>query len=143
MGRMKIGMAIAAAAVGLMGVVAVTTLGGPGSSAPNTVASQAAVATPPAGDGHPKATITEVPASIAPGPGGSTGVAGAGTTGPGTAMPIILPAHPTAEDVQRILAGITAEIMTPPASTATTPPLTKAQVEQDVRSKLSQLGINF
>jgi len=33
--------------------------------------------------------------------------------------------------------------MAPPSSTASTKPLTKEQVEAEVRSKLSQLGINY
>jgi len=132
---MKLAGAVAAVVMTVtMGVVAVITRGSPGSTALNAVSGQAAPTTArPAGDGHPDAAITGAVGSSGPSVGG----------GPAAVQAITLPTHPSAEDVQRILAGITAEIMATPASTAITTPLTKAQVEQEVRSKLAQLGINF
>lgn len=137
MGRMKIGMAVAAVVVTLVGVVAAVTLGSGGSTKVDTVASQAGAArsTPgAAGSSDPTAMIMEGQGSTVPATAG-------GARGP--ALPLTLPAHPTAEDVQRILAGITAQILAPPGSTETTKPLTKEQVESQVREQLKQLGINF
>jgi len=127
-------MAVAVAAVALVGVVAVIGRSGSDTAGPAAVGRDASAAKPSTGgDGHPTAASAEGPAPIAP----------AAHQGPGTAPSITPPPHPTAEDVQRILAGITAEIMAPPSSTASTKPLTKEQVEAEVRSKLSQLGINY
>ncbi|MDQ2826101.1 MAG: hypothetical protein M3Y04_03920 [Actinomycetota bacterium] len=131
--RNTAGVAAAVAAT-LLGVVAVISLASSGGTGVNPVTSRSAPTKPVlTDDGQRPATITAAPPSIAPAAGGA----------PGKALSITPPARPTAEDVQRILAGITAEIMAPPGSTATTQPLTKEQVDQEVRSKLSQLGINF
>ena len=132
MGRTKMAMAVAVAVVALVGVSAAITLGNAGSTHPTTSRSpEKSSAVAATGDQAP----TIIPAQ-GPGP---TAAAGA----PRATAPIVPSAQPTAEDVQRILAGITAAITAPPSSAASTQPLTKEQVEQEVRSQLGQLGINF
>ncbi len=134
MGQKKIGMAVAAAvAVTLVAVVAAITVGSSGSTKLTTTASQA-TGTKPAAAGDPAAMIMGGEAPIVPATMGGA---------PGMPAPITAPAHPTAEDVKRVLAGITAQILAPPSSTASTKPLTKEQVESQVREQLRQLGINF
>ncbi len=132
MGRMKMAMAAAAAVVALVGVSAAITVGDAGSTPPSTSRS-------PEKSSALAATDDQTP-TIIPVPGaGPTAAVGA----PRATAPIVPTAQPTAEDVQRILAGITAAITAPPSPAASTQPLTKEQVEQEVRSKLGQLGINF
>ncbi len=128
------GMAAAIAVAALIGAVAAINVGNARSTHLSTVAGRS-----PEKNFPLAATGAAQTATIIPGQGANPPTAVGGSA---SAVPVF-PAQPTAEDVQRILAGITAEIMAPPASTATTAPLTKAQVEQEVRSKLSQLGINF
>jgi hypothetical protein len=51
--------------------------------------------------------------------------------------------QPSAEDLQSLIAGITAQMQVPPASTGSTVPLTQEQIEAQVREQLRQLGITY
>ncbi|MDQ6728361.1 MAG: hypothetical protein M3066_19690 [Actinomycetota bacterium] len=130
-------MAVVAATVALVGVAAAIALAGSGSTRHSTQVSQAPgakSASVTVGAGGPTATV-------AAGQGASTPATVGGVAG--TAQPLDLPAHPTAEDVQRVLAGITAQMLAPASTTASAQPLTKEQVEAQLREQLKQLGINF
>ncbi len=130
------GMVAAVAVVALAGVMAAITVGSAGARNPSAVAGRSPeTSSAPAPTGAPSQTAT-----IIPGQGANPPVA-VGT--PAIAAPTVLPARPTAEDVQRMLAGLTAQILAAPGSAAGTPPLTRAQVEDRVRAQLGQLGITY
>jgi len=134
---MKIGMAVAVAAVTVAGVVGAITAGSSDPAKVGTAAGQQAPGT------RSLATANDVAAAtILPVQGASPAPAAAGGS-PGMAQPLQLPAHPTVQDVERILTGITAQILAPPSSTASTQPLTKEQVESQLREQLRRLGITF
>ncbi len=129
------GMVAAVAVAALAGVTAAITVGSPGPRNPTTVvARRPEASSAPAVTGAAGQTATIIPGQSA-NPPVAVGV-------PGTAAPTVLPAHPTAEDVQRMLTGLTAQILAAPGS-ATGTPLTKAQVEDQVRAQLGQLGITY
>lgn len=112
MARMKFGTAAAGVIVVLLGVVAVATMGG---------------------DNGRNRAVT-----VANQPG--TKVAGAPAARNGAQM--TLSPQPTVQDVQKVLAGIMAQ-MTPPPGAATTASLTKEQVEAELREQLKLLGITY
>lgn len=141
MGRMKIGIAVAGVVAVLSGVAAVTAMqSGDRSGHAGTVASVGApknlapvdAATAPTGPGtQPASTPAKAPPTTAK---AATGKAGAVVT---------VPANPTPEDVQKVIAGITAEVLAPSGTSAGTKPLTREEVEARVREQLKKLGINF
>ena len=112
MARRKLAIAAAGLIVVLLGVVAAATIGG--HSGPNRAATVAS---------QPGATASDAP-------------------GTRTGTQLTLPAQPTVQDVQKVLAGIMAQ-MAPPAGAATTVPLTKEQVEAELREQLRLLGISY
>ncbi|MDQ3897948.1 MAG: hypothetical protein M3326_12030, partial [Actinomycetota bacterium] len=60
-----------------------------------------------------------------------------------TAPSVTLPAQPTVEDIQKVIAGITSQVIASANTSASTKPLTKEEVEAQVREQLRQLGISF
>lgn len=50
---------------------------------------------------------------------------------------------PSAEEVQKIIAGLTSQVLSPADTTADTMPLTKEQVEAQLREQLKELGITY
>jgi len=76
--------------------------------------------------------------------GGSGGVkANAPTSSPLNAEATGGPAKPTPQEVQSVIAGITAQVLAPANTAVSTEPLTKAEVEALVRDQLRKLGIEF
>lgn len=141
MGRIKIGIAVAGMIAVLSGVVAVTALrSGDRSSNASTVASVSR----PNDNGQvipavaPTVPATKPASSVAKTPPTTAKVA----AGKPSAV-VTVPANPTPADIQRVIAGITAEVLAPPNASVSTQPLTKEQVEAKVREQLKQLGINF
>lgn len=147
MGRMKIGIAVTGAVVVLVGVVAMVTIGSSGGAASGTKVASEATAT----------TGAQNPTTVAPAPAGtgpaSTAKPGTGPattkvpakTAPAAKTPVTLPlvAQPTAQDIQKLIVGISSEVLAPADATANTAPLTKEQVEAKVRDQLQQLGITL
>jgi hypothetical protein len=146
MGRMKVGIAVAGVIVALLGVgAAVATRSDGGSKHADPVASTAAV------DASTTPGVTVVPTPVspasapAPAPNAKTAptttarVAAGATSNPGVAPP----GHPSAEDIQKVIAGLTSQLLAPADTSATTQPLTKAQVEAQLRAQLKQLGITY
>ena len=114
MTRLKVGIAAAGVVLVLLGVVAAATMaGGDGSNPAVTVASQTAAE-----------TLT---------PAGPAPAAGTGTQA-------TIPAPPTVQDVQKVLAGVMANMAPPSGASA---PLTKEQVEAELREELRRLGITY
>lgn len=64
-------------------------------------------------------------------------------TQPATGSLATIPAQPTPQDVERIMAAITASMAPPAGTTGTTTPLTKEQVEAQLREQLKLLGITY
>lgn len=114
MTRLKVGIAAAGVVLVLLGVAAAATMrGGNGSNPVVTVASQ---------------TAAETPTSA-----GSTPAAGTGTHA-------AVPSQPTVQDVQKVLVGVMANVAPPSGASA---PLTKEQVEAELREELRRLGITY
>ena len=112
MSRIKLGIAAFGAVVVLLGVVAAATMGG--ESGPKRAVTVA---------NQPATTVANAPAAR-------------------TGTQLSLPPKPTVQDVQKVLAGIMAQ-MTPPAGAAPTAPLTTEQVEAELREQLRLLGITY
>jgi hypothetical protein len=147
MGRMKIGIAVTGAVVVLVGVVAMVTMGGSSGAAHGTSVVSQATATTAAAD---PTTLAPAPSNTAPASTAKPGTAPATTKAPTKAAPaaktpatLPLVAQPTAEDIQKVIVGITSEVLAPADATANTAPLTKDQVEAKVRDQLKQLGITL
>lgn len=151
MGRMKVGIAVAGVVVTLLGVVAVVTMRSDSSSNHvNTVAgapsgegsSPAVTAIGPGVQGTTPAPAapagSEAKAPSAPGP-----TAKAPGTAPAAATPPSIPPQPSVQDIQQIIAGITAQVTNSAAGNGGIAPLTKEQIEAQVRAQLKQLGINL
>jgi len=125
----------------LVGGVALFTIqgdGGSGSGSGNKVVSatpgdtsgQATTATGPATSSAPTATTAVKPA---------TTVKGA----PATKSPVVtVPAKATPAEIAQVISGITATIQQS-ASAPGAAPVTKEQVEAQLRAQLKQLGINY
>ncbi len=151
MGRMKVGIAVAGVVVTLLGVVAAVTM--PSDSSSNHVST---VAGAPSGDGSVPAETaiapevsgtTPAPAapagSAAKAPGAPAPTANTPGTAPAAATSPSVPPSPSVQDVQRIIAGITAQVTASAAGKGGAAPLTKEQIEAQVRAQLKQLGINL
>jgi len=152
MGRLKLGIAVGGVVLALLGVVALTTMRSDGgathatpvasgvsenATVPNvTTVAPSAPATQPATTAKPAQNATNATA---------TTKAPAATAAPAAtgAPSVTIPAQPTAQDIQKVIAGITAEVLAPANTSASTQPLTKEQVEAKVREQLKQLGITF
>ncbi len=143
MGRIKVGIAVAGVVVTLLGVVAVITMqGGGGSNPAVSAAGQEPAATTAAG--APVVTTgdpTNVPGTQAPTTKASSPTPTT-TKVPNAkaAPPVALPAQPTAQDIQKVVEGITSQVVAGSTS-ATTKPLTKQEVEAQLRELLKQFGI--
>lgn len=141
MGRMKIGIAVAGVVMALLGAVAVVAMqGGGGPDAATRVASSAA------GEVPTSSVVTVVPAMAAPtstAPGRAATTTVKGSSASKTTPTSALPAKPTVQDIQKVIAGITAKVLAPADTTASTKPLTDEQIEAQVREQLKQLGIVF
>ncbi len=144
MGRMKVGIALTGAVLALLGVVAVITMHGDSSpkaavsaatQEPGTTATTAPAAT--VATVAPSTPGTQTPSTKAQSPTPTTAKAPANTA---TSAP--LPAQPTAQDIQRVIEGITSQVLAGNTS-ASTKPLTKEEVEAQVREQLKQFGISF
>jgi hypothetical protein len=143
---MKIGIAAVGAVFVLLGVVAAATMRS--DSSPNraeTVASQATAETSPAaGPGAASSGPATQPAK-APATTASTkpSAAASKVADAKTAPLVTIPAQPTAQDLERVMAAITASMAPPAGTTGTTAPLTKEQVEAQLREQLRLLGITY
>ena len=148
MGRMKLGIAVAGAVVVLLGVVAMVTMRSNGGSDHATnVASQSPATTVASGASYVSPTVppmTAAPKGATPKapPAPATTSAAPATAAPANGTPTSVVPQPSAQDIQKLIAGITAQIQAP-AATGTTAPLTAAQVEAQVREQLKQLGITY
>jgi len=144
MGRIKLGIGGAGAVIVLVGVLAVLSMQGGGNDPARPVVSQAT--------GDSSAPDVTAVAPVSPGtepaqsPPPPTKAAGTTATGAkaseASSAPGAVPGQPTAADIQRVIAGITADVLSPPNSVSTTP-LTKEQVEAQVREQLKKLGITY
>jgi hypothetical protein len=144
MGRIKLGIGGAGAVIVLVGVLAVLSMQGGGNDPARPVVSRAA--------GDSSAPDVTAVAPVSPGtepaqsPPPPTKPAGTTATGAkaseASSAPGAVPGQPTAADIQRVIAGITADVLSPPNSVSTTP-LTKEQVEAQVREQLKKLGITY
>lgn len=120
MGRLKVVAALTGVAFVLLSAVVISTMrSDSGTSHAKTVVTQSS------GD-------TSAPAGKSPEPA-ATATAPAPATSPAQAPP-------SAQDVQRIIAGITAPLA---AATGDGAAPTKEQIEAQVRAQLQQLGINY
>jgi hypothetical protein len=141
---MKMILAVVGAVFVVLGVVATATMRT--DSSPNhaeTVANQASAETSPAA-GPVVATGVPAtqPAKAAPTtPSTKPGPAAAKAADAQTAP--VSPAQPSPQEVERIMAAITASMVPPAGATGTTAPLTKEQVEAQLREQLKLLGITY
>lgn len=156
MGRMKLGIAVAGAAIVLLGVVATVTMRSDGgTNRATTVANQAsepgtATAVTTVAPSAPASTpvtqpapATKAPSQTSPAPKAPSAPATtvAGTNAPAAAVtPPSIPRSP--QDVQQFIAGMTAQIQATAASNGNAP-VTKEQIEAQIRAQLQQLGITF
>ena len=113
MARLKVGIAAAGMAVVLLGVVAAATMRGDSGS--NRAVTVASQ------------VPAETPTSVGPAPASS--------------VPAL--AQPTVQDVQKVLAGIMANMAPPAGTTGTTAPLTREQIESQLREQLKVFGITY
>jgi predicted lipid-binding transport protein (Tim44 family) len=142
---MKIGIAVAGAVIVLLGVVAMVTMRSDGSTnRATTVASQASEpgTAPVVTTVTPKAPATQpAPTTKAPTAPATTAVP---AKAPATATATTPVSAPTSvQDVQQLIAGMTAQLQASAAANGTNTPMTKEQVEAQVRAQLAQLGITF
>ena len=147
MGRMKLGIGVAGALIVLLGVVGLLTMqGGDGSKETRT-----GVVTPVAADGAAPEVTVAVPTVPSTSPAQSSQSTKAPAATPTTAKAgtakaaptVTLPAQPTVEDIQKVIAGITAQVMAPSNTSASTKPLTREEVDALVREQLWLLGIHI
>ena len=151
MGRTKVGIGVAGAVVALLGVVAAVTMRSDGSSDASKVVSQGPVTTVAAAPVASTAAPAGTPATAASAP--TTAARPSGTAGTKSASPTTAPAKtgmptvpvaPSVQDIQQLIAGITAQITAPSASPGTTAPLTAEQIEARVREELrTKYGITL
>lgn len=150
MGRKTVGMAVAGVLVVLLGVGTLVTMRSDGGSThAKTVANSAASGNDPA-----LVDTTIVNAVPATQPAATTPTTKAPTAAPSatattkaptkapTASTLPASAPRTAQEIQQIIAGLSAQIQAS-ASANGGPPLTKEQVEAQVRESLKLLGIKF
>ena len=147
MGRAKMGIAAAGVILILVGVGAVAMMQ---SGRPDRATS----ADTPASD-EPEATVVPILPTVAPPSSPSTTVAppaqakGGPTTtkapakAPAPGTPTTLDSTPSAQEIQQVIAGLTAQLQQTAAANGTAAPLTKEQVEAQLREMLKQLGIPY
>jgi hypothetical protein len=146
MGRIKLGIAVVGVVIALLGVVALTTMrSGSSSDHATTVASGVSedatvpvvtTVAPTTPETHPASPGNTVPKTTS-----SPATTKAPTVN--AAPTVTVPNQPTPQDIQKAIAAITAEVLAPATSSASTAPLTKEQVEAQVREQMKKLGINF
>lgn len=147
MGRMKLGIAVAGAVVVLLGVVAMVTMRSDGGTdRATTVASQASDAStvPAVTTGAPQVAVTQPaaqPTATTKAPNAPVTTAAPAKAPAAAATPASIPRSP--QDVQQFIAGITAQLQATAAANGNTTPMTKEQVEAQVRAQLQQLGITL
>jgi hypothetical protein len=115
MGQMKLGITVAGVIVALLGVAAFVTMRSDGSNGARPVAREAPAESAP--------LVGAAPASSAP-----------------STKPPAVAGQPSPQDVQAAIAAITATLASPSNSAA---PLTKEQVETQLREQLKLLGISY
>lgn len=145
MGRMKLGIAVAGVVLTLLGVVAFAMTRSDGSTnhATSVASGVSTDATAPVATTPAAATPATQPAVATTAPSAKS--TPATTKAPATkpAPSVTVPAQPTPQDIQKVIAGITAEVLAPADTTASTKPLTKEEVEAKLREQLKQLGITY
>jgi hypothetical protein len=141
MGRMKIGIAATSAVLVLLGVVAMATMrSDSGPDHATHLASQTPATTVVSGASYVSPTVPPITVAPVKVP---TPQAASSTT-PANAKPASTVPQPTAQDIQKLVAGITAQLQAPvPTATGGTAPLTKEQIEAQVKAQLAQLGITY
>lgn len=128
MGRMKRGIAAGGAALVLLGVVAAVTLRSDGD--PNRARTVGAIEAP-----RPAMPSAVTPTTEAPGAPTQTKVPATATAPPSVPR--------TPQEVLQFIAGMTAQLQASTATDGSTAPVTKEQIEAQVRAQLKQLGINL
>jgi hypothetical protein len=139
MGRARTGIAAAGVILMLVGVGAVAV--GQSGRHPDRATS----ADTPASD-KPEATVVPILPNVAPPSaqakgGPTTTKAPARAPAPGT--PTTLASTPSAQEIQQVIAGLTAQLQQTAAANGAGAPLTKEQVEAQLREMLKQLGIPY
>ena len=145
MGRTKASIAVAGAVTVLVGVVAAVAMGTGGSDHVTRRSDQAAATAPGSGASYVSPTVPPITAAPAKVPGatstpGTPATTAAANTAPRT--PSQVGAQPSAQDIQKLIAGLTAQMQSP-STTGGTAPLTQAQVESQIREQLRLLGITY
>ena len=130
MGRMKVGIAMAVSLVALLGVGCGSDAKPVAKKAPTAVLAPGTSLVPP----------TDAPSTA---PANDPGTPDAAQTPPPDATSLATIPQPTAQDLQNLIAGITAQIQAPTDSSGTAVRLTQEQVEAQVREQLKQLGITY
>ena len=134
MTRMKLGMAVGGAVLVVLGVVAAVTMRGDSGldRSPAVAAREAPGQTP---------TPAQAVTPVADAPGTATT---AKEPGKAPAQATTAPSVPrTPLEIQQFIAGITAQLQAPTATDGSTAPVTKEQIEAQVRAQLHQLGIKL
>jgi hypothetical protein len=145
MGRTKLGVALAGVIVMLLGVVTVVAMQGKGdsnhvnsvvSSTSDKAPTEAAPAVVPVAPASSPTTAT-APAAQA---NGTTATTNAPAKAPASATPTTVRPQPSVQEIQQIIAGLTAQVQSQAASGT---PLTTEQVDAQLRAMLKQLGISY
>ena len=149
MGRMKVGIALGGVVVALLGVVAAVTMRSDGSSDATKVASQGPASTVAAvgstvAPGGSATTAATTPATTAKTSGATATTKAPSTTAPAKSGTASTVSQPSLQEIQQLIAGITAQITAPPATPGSTAPLTAEQIEARVREELkTKYGITY
>jgi len=130
MGRMKVGMATAVSLVALLGVGCGSDAKPVAKTSPTTVQAPGTSLVPPT-DASSTAPVKDPSAP------------GADRSAPADPATLATVPQPSVQDIQNLIAGITAQMQAPPASTGSSVPLTQEQIEAQVREQLKQLGITY
>ncbi len=148
MGRAKIGVAFAGVIVMLLGVVTVVAMQGKGDSnhansvAASTSDKPSAEIVPILPTVAPASSPTTAPAPAAQAKG-ATATTKAPAKAPASATPTTLGPQPSVQEIQQVIAGLTAQLQQTAAANGSGTPLTKEQVEAQLRAMLKQLGIPY
>jgi hypothetical protein len=148
MGRAKSGIAAAGVIVMLLGVGTVLFMQGKGDSnhANSVVASTSDKAQPAVVPILPTMAPASSPATtVAPSAQakGTTPTTKAPAKAPAAATPTTLDSTPSAQEIQQVIAGLTVQLQQTAAANGSGTPLTKEQVEAQLRLMLKQLGIPY
>jgi hypothetical protein len=135
MGRAKSGIAAAGVIVMLLGVGTVLFMQGKGDSnhANSVVASTSDKAQP---------AVVPILPTMAPASSPATTVAPSAQA-KGTTPTTKLDSTPSAQEIQQVIAGLTVQLQQTAAANGSGTPLTKEQVEAQLRLMLKQLGIPY